>query len=583
MSLIANLKVGTKLMTLVVALLLCSVVVAGIGIVEMRKIDAQADMMYEYDLLALRAAKEANIQLIMSSRSLVNMIFAEPGDLDAAKQRYAGYLQLVRDELEKIRTRLTTPEGEAAFKEATDSFEAIIPLNEEILPLMGSSSPQQIFQAISKVRDEVNRADDAMSALGKVMADEAYERSLETTETAHAAFIIICAMLGAALLLGGVLGMLIGRAIAPPLVSISRKAALVAEGDLSQDFALARKDELGALAASLDQMVANLRERIGEAEQKSLEAQEQSERAREAMTEAQAAKEKAEEGQRAILTAAENVEQVVDRLSAATQQLSAQVEESSRGTDMQRERVASSATAMDEMNSTVLEVARNAGVAAEASNSSRNNAQQGQEIVLQSVEAISAVQSDAVALKENMESLGKQAEDIGNIMTVISDIADQTNLLALNAAIEAARAGEAGRGFAVVADEVRKLAEKTMQATKEVGDAIHGIQSGTGQSIDAVERAVENLTSTTDLVKKSGEALDLIVNEVTNTADQVRSIATAAEEQSAASEEISRSLEEINRMADETAAAMQQSSQAVSELAQQSQMLQTLVNELRQG
>ena len=568
MSLINNLKVGTKLMILVISLLLCSIVVGGIGIIEMRKIDAEADMMYEYDLLALRAAKEANIQLIMSSRSLVNMIFAEPAQLDAAQQRYAGYIQLVREELAKVKPKATSPEGEMAFKEAVDSFEAIVPLNEKILPLMGVSSPQQIFQAISDVRDEVNRAGDAMSALGKTMTDEAYERSLNTTKTAESAFIMICAILGAALLLGGILGVLIGKAIAPPLVSISRKAALVAGGDLGQDFAMDRKDELGALAASLDQMVANLRARIGEAEQKSQEAQ--------------AAKEKAEEGQRAILTAAENVEQVVDRLSAATQQLSAQVEQSSRGTDMQRERVASSATAMDEMNSTVLEVARNAGVAAEASDSSRNNAQHGQEIVLQSVEAISTVQADAMELKENMESLGKQAEDIGNIMTVISDIADQTNLLALNAAIEAARAGEAGRGFAVVADEVRKLAEKTMQATKEVGDAIHGIQSGTGQSIDAVERAVENLTSTTDLVKKSGEALDLIVNEVANTADQVRSIATAAEEQSAASEEISKSLEEINRMADETAVAMQQSAQAVSELAQQSQMLQTLVNELRQ-
>ncbi len=277
------------------------------------------------------------------------------------------------------------------------------------------------------------------------------------------------------------------------------------------------------------------------------------------------------------------MELVVNRLSAATEELSAQVEESSRGTDIQRDRVASSATAMEEMNSTVLEVARNAGVASEGSERARNKARSGEDIVRESIKAIGDVQADTLELKKNMEDLGRQAEAIGTIMTVISDIADQTNLLALNAAIEAARAGEAGRGFAVVADEVRKLAEKTMTATKEVGNAISGIQTGTRKSVGAVERTTGNLDAATGLVKKSGEALAEIVQESVHTADQVRNIATASEEQSAVSEEITRSLDEINRMADETASAMQQSAQAVSELASQSQELLRLVNNLRKG
>ncbi|MEG6501675.1 methyl-accepting chemotaxis protein, partial [Desulfovibrio sp. 1214_IL3152] len=321
--------------------------------------------------------------------------------------------------------------------------------------------------------------------------------------------------------------------------------------------------------------------RIAEAEEQSAAAREQSRLAAEATEEANAAKGKAEESQRAILLTAENIEGVTARLYTATEELSAQIQESTRGTDIQRERVATSATAMEEMNSTVLEVARNAGVAADGSNLARENALLGESIVRQSVESISIVQTDAQRLKGYMESLGERAESIGAIMTVISDIADQTNLLALNAAIEAARAGEAGRGFAVVADEVRKLAESTMNATKEVGDAISGIQQGTRDSISAVEQTSSELNDTAALVEKSGQSLVEIVENVAAVADQVRNIAAAAEEQSAASEEITRALDEINRMADEGATAMHMCAQAVVELSEQTDGLKNLVVDLR--
>lgn len=250
---------------------------------------------------------------------------------------------------------------------------------------------------------------------------------------------------------------------------------------------------------------------------------------------------------------------------------------------MQREQVASSATAMEEMNSTVLEVARNAGIAATGTETAKNKAMEGQGIVLQSIESIKVVQTTAQELQDNISNLGEQADSIGTIMTVISDIADQTNLLALNAAIEAARAGDAGRGFAVVADEVRKLAEKTMEATEEVGAAITGIQAGTQASITAVANAGSQLASASELVQNSGNSLEAIVHEVTGAALEVSSIATAAEEQSAASEEITMALEGINNMANETATAMSESAQAVSELAVQSQELQRLVDALRRN
>jgi methyl-accepting chemotaxis protein len=254
---------------------------------------------------------------------------------------------------------------------------------------------------------------------------------------------------------------------------------------------------------------------------------------------------------------------------------------SGRGVEEQSHRVSETATAMEEMNATVLEVAKNASQAAETSDNARKKAQEGAEIVGQVVKGIGEVERQARDLKQDMEVLGKQAEGIGQVMNVISDIADQTNLLALNAAIEAARAGEAGRGFAVVADEVRKLAEKTMTATKEVGDAIRGIQEGTRKNMNNVDQSGRTILEATTLANKSGETLDVIVNLVEQSSDQVRAIATASEQQSAASEEINRSIEQVATISGETAQAMGQASQAVSELAKQSQVLQTLITDMK--
>ncbi|GEM_PF-5146277 len=181
--------------------------------------------------------------------------------------------------------------------------------------------------------------------------------------------------------------------------------------------------------------------------------------------------------QRKIADLAEQASAISEKLSLSASDLNTQVDEASKGADVQSERTAETATAMEEMNATVLEVAQNAGKAADNTSLTKEKAVVGADVVGQVVEAIGHVQQQANTLKIDTEEMGRQAEGIGNIIEVISDIADQTNLLALNAAIEAARAGEAGRGFAVVADEVRKLAEKTMTATTEVNNAINAIQN----------------------------------------------------------------------------------------------------------
>ncbi len=295
------------------------------------------------------------------------------------------------------------------------------------------------------------------------------------------------------------------------------------------------------------------------------------------MTEIRTQQKQIEEQNARISQAAEEAEEVSQRLSSAAEELSAQIEQAKGGSDTQRARAEETATAMEQMNSTVLEVAQNASMAAEEADTAKANAQGGEGLVSQVIEAVGDVQNQANSLKVSMEELGVQAADIGNVLEVITDIADQTNLLALNAAIEAARAGEAGRGFAVVADEVRKLAEKTMSATGEVGTVITKIQSMTKENVAATERAVQSVSKSTELANDSGRALSEIVSGVEMAADQVRAIATAAEEQSATSEEINRATDEINQIATESSQVMDEASKAIQEVAAMASRLNNVI------
>ncbi|WP_297894644.1 methyl-accepting chemotaxis protein [uncultured Desulfovibrio sp.] len=363
---------------------------------------------------------------------------------------------------------------------------------------------------------------------------------------------------------------------------LAQVAGAIADGDLNVTFRA--KNKAGGVYMVLQQMVQTMKGKIAEAEEKSQEAARLAQQAEAATQLAKKATESAERAKaEGMLQAAQHLEGVVEVVSAASEELSAQIEQSSRGADEQSGRVRETATAMEEMNATVLEVARNAQQAADVSHQARQQAQEGSQIVNEAVKSIESVHVQSTAIKEDMHALGKQAESIGQIMNVISDIADQTNLLALNAAIEAARAGDAGRGFAVVADEVRKLAEKTMTATQEVGQAIAGIQEGTQKNIHNVEQVGASVEEATKLSVSSGESLKKILEFVHMVNDQVQSIATASEQQSAASEEINRSVEQVATISAETAQAMEQASRAVADLAQQSQALQRLIVEMKNG
>lgn len=377
----------------------------------------------------------------------------------------------------------------------------------------------------------------------------------------------------------------LSRSISRPIQDVVRTARSVAEGKLDEMHDSRRfSGEMLELYQSLQSMVANLGTHIRNAESKSAEAEAQTVKARDALAEAEAARQAGERARRdgAIQTAGE-LEDIVNSVGLAAKELHNHTHSACESADVQRDRTVQTATAMEEMNASVIEVAASASQAAQNVEAARSDAESGGQVVQEVVSSILEVQTVASKLNTQLIELGKKAQDIGRIMDMISDVADQTNLLALNAAIEAARAGEAGRGFAVVADEVRKLAEKTMSATGEVATVVSAIQQGAGNSVEGMHHVAELVDHSTALATKAGEALESIVAKVKNSAEQVRSIATASKEQSSASEEITRSTTDVNRLAGEMLEVMSTAGQAVSGLTQQTNELELIINRLKAG
>ncbi|MGD9849811.1 MAG: methyl-accepting chemotaxis protein [Nitrospirales bacterium] len=280
-----------------------------------------------------------------------------------------------------------------------------------------------------------------------------------------------------------------------------------------------------------------------------------------------------EKMQRAILL----VNEGTNRLASSTVQLSTSADSVVRAAEGQDSRVVQSASAVEEMTMTAGEVARNSNDAANLAQETAQTAKNGQLVMEQTVDGMQQVSQAVMQASSIITTLGRSSDQIGEIVGVIEDIADQTNLLALNAAIEAARAGEQGRGFAVVADEVRKLAERTTKATKEIGDMIRQIQQDTKTAVSSMEQGTHKVVTGVELANKTGDALAKIYSMVNVTSGMIQQIAQAAEEQSVATRQIASDLESVTQTTRETTQGVTQSAKACRDLSLLAGDLQKMV------
>ncbi|MBP5107976.1 methyl-accepting chemotaxis protein, partial [Pseudomonas protegens] len=269
------------------------------------------------------------------------------------------------------------------------------------------------------------------------------------------------------------------------------------------------------------------------------------------------------------------------QLASAAEELNSVTEEGARGLTQQNNEIEQAATAVNEMTSAVEEVARNAVSTSEASKSATTSAGDGRDLVRETVSAIERMSSDVQGTASLIGDLANESRDIGKVLDVIRGLADQTNLLALNAAIEAARAGEAGRGFAVVADEVRALAHRTQQSTSEIERMIGSIQSGTEHAVDSMRNSTERAESTLSIARGAGLSLDTINSAISEINERNLVIASAAEEQAQVAREVDRNLVNIRDLSVQSTTGANQTQAASNELSRLAVDLSNLVTRFK--
>jgi methyl-accepting chemotaxis protein len=415
----------------------------------------------------------------------------------------------------------------ANLQQATESMKAYRAAVSQFRDSQVSSA-----SALKKMLDQDARLNELNSHLTTSQIEKRDQETAQAKET-----LIIVTIL--ALAFGLLAAWIITRQIVAPLQQTLVALERVASGDLSQNLVVTRRDDMGQLQGSLQRMVISLRQLIG------------------------------------------GISDGVTQIASAAEQLSAVTEQTSAGVNSQKVETDQVATAMHEMTATVQEVARNAEEASEAAVAADQQARDGEKVVGEAIAQIERLSKEVGNSTEAMGHLKRESDKIGSVLDVIKSVAQQTNLLALNAAIEAARAGEAGRGFAVVADEVRSLAQRTQKSTEEIEELILGLQSGTEQVATTLDNSRNLTDSSVELTRRAGGSLENITRTVSAIQSMNQQIAAAAEQQSAVAEEINRSVVNVRDVSEQTASSSEETAASSAELARLGVHLQTLVGRFK--
>jgi len=532
-----DIKIGKRLvagyaMFIVILLITCALCFKNMGNIDQR---ANEITSVNFEKVALTNSVLTNLQALLKETGKA-VYTRSTSPLQVVAERRKAYLDAL-GKLEKIET-------DKESKEALDKLKSTIgEARESNLKLAQALQDHRFDEALSLYDQVVD------PVLGKVIiiveemvkrnqkgVQEKYEQIISDNRQVKISLVVVMVI---SVILCVVVTSLITKSITIPIQKNIEVAKTLADGNLSVEIAVDRKDEFGDQLAAFKSMVEKWKTLIAE-----------------------------------VTMSASNV-------ASASHQLSASAGQLAKGAAAQVDKTAQVSTASEEMSQTSLDIARNANDISSSAKDMVSTAGDGSSIVNRSVSEVMEIAQTVSKSSELLKDLGEQSEQIGNIVLVINEIADQTNLLALNAAIEAARAGEHGRGFAVVADEVRKLAERTSQATGEIGTMIKGITSGVVRAVDSMSEASRKVATGVELSKEAGTALSGIVESSTNLQGMVQQIASAIEEMNATTDGIARDIEQVAAVTRDSSSAADQVTQAASGLSKLSVTLEKCVGEFK--
>nr|WP_044901707.1 methyl-accepting chemotaxis protein [Pseudomonas sp. CFII64] len=472
--------------------------------------------------------------------SYLIMVNRSQADIDKADARLEVLTNKAKRIVDDYAPLVSGAEEAAKFREFKEALGNYLTAQDK---LRQASQAKREAEIAELIRGDLKRYSDQMAPLVEWLLEVNRKDSeaavAESSSNYVAARNVIIAVLVLTAIMTALLAVILTRSIVRPLNDAVRAAEDVARGDLTQTIHTQGRDEVTRLQQALKTMQANLRDTL------------------------------------------QQISGSATQVASAAEELNAVTEEGSRALAQQNDEIEQAATAVNEMTAAVEEVANNAVSTSTASQQSSASAIQGRQRVQETVNAIQQMNNDVEVTAEQIRSLADQTRDIGKVLDVIRAIAEQTNLLALNAAIEAARAGEAGRGFAVVADEVRALAHRTQQSTQEIEVMVSGIQQGSSQAVASMQNSSVRAQSTLDVARSAGDALEEITRSVSEISDRNLVIASAAEEQAQVSREVDRNLVNIRDLSVQSSAGAHQTNSASHELSRLAVELNQMVRRFK--